>query len=275
MARLIGEANETKIKIDGLECLALVDSGAQLSTITGDFAKRLRLPIHPLHKMIRVKATGGGDIPYLGYVEVNLKINDLWKFNEDVLMLVIKDSTYAQRVPIQLGTLHIDRVLDTIDQKEMKKLSKCWHRGQLASLLANKSAQFKSEEESKFKLDQVKGTVKLTRSIELKPFETTHVQAISKVKGHDQQINVVTENPDIACNRSVVTVASYTHLKPGSSKLSVGLKNLSSQMVTIKAKTVIAKVAAANVVPQMLAPRVMSATVSSEPPKEGDKTEPK
>ena len=45
-------------------------------------------------------------------------------------------------------------------------------------------------------------------------------------------------------------------------------------MVTIKAKTVIAKVAAANVVPQMLAPRVMSATVSSEPPKEGDKTEP-
>ena len=38
----------------------------------------------------------GGDIPYMGYVEVNLKILGIKAFNEDVLMLSIEDSAYAQ-----------------------------------------------------------------------------------------------------------------------------------------------------------------------------------
>ena len=32
----------------------------------------------------------------MGYVEVNLKIPEIKTFNEDMLMLVIKDSAYAQ-----------------------------------------------------------------------------------------------------------------------------------------------------------------------------------
>ena len=39
---------------------------------------------------------GAGDIPYMGYVEVNLKIPEIKAFNEDVLMPVTEDSTYAQ-----------------------------------------------------------------------------------------------------------------------------------------------------------------------------------
>ena len=50
----------------------------------------------------------------MGYVEVNLKILEIGAFNEDMQMLVIEDSLYAQRVPIQLGTLHIDGALDLL-----------------------------------------------------------------------------------------------------------------------------------------------------------------
>ena len=57
--------------------------------------------------ILKFKATVGGDIPYMGYVEVNLKIPEIKAFNENVLMLVKEDITYAQHVPIQLGTLHI------------------------------------------------------------------------------------------------------------------------------------------------------------------------
>ena len=32
----------------------------------------------------------------MGYVEVNLKIPEIKAFNEDMLMLVIEDSAYAQ-----------------------------------------------------------------------------------------------------------------------------------------------------------------------------------
>ena len=55
----------------------------------------------------------------MGYVEVNLKIPEIKAFNQDVLMLVIEDSTYTQQVPIQQGTLHIVRVLDLITRKEI------------------------------------------------------------------------------------------------------------------------------------------------------------
>ena len=79
-----------------MECLALIDSGAQISTITIEFSKQLGLKIHQLDRILKFETTGGGDIPYTGYVEVNLKICEIKAFNEDVLMLVIEDSMYAQ-----------------------------------------------------------------------------------------------------------------------------------------------------------------------------------
>ena len=60
----------------------------------------------------------GGDISYMEYVEVSLKIPEIKAFHEEVVMLVIENCEYAQCVPIQLGTLHIDRALDLINHKE-------------------------------------------------------------------------------------------------------------------------------------------------------------
>ena len=70
VAHLIGEVNETKILVDGVECLALVDLGDQLSTITITFVKQLGLDIHQLDRILKLEATGGWDIPYMGYVNV-------------------------------------------------------------------------------------------------------------------------------------------------------------------------------------------------------------
>ena len=111
--------------VDDVECLALVDSGAQLS-INIEFVKQLGLKIHQLDKILKIEATGGGDIPYMGYVEVNLKIPEIKAFNEDVLILMIEDSTNVQHVPIQLGMLHIDRALDLTSNKETTQLSTKW-----------------------------------------------------------------------------------------------------------------------------------------------------
>ena len=121
-----------------MECLALVDSGAQISTITIEFVKQLGLKVHQLDRILKFKTTGGGDIPYTGYAEVNLKISKIKTFNEDVLKLVIDDSAYNNCVPIQLGTLHINRSLDLIGDKEMTQLSTKWKHSKLTSLLAVK-----------------------------------------------------------------------------------------------------------------------------------------
>ena len=55
---------------------------------------------------------------------------------------------------------------------------------------------------------------------------------------------------------SVIPIHGYTVLKPGSSRVSVGLRNHSCRKITIAAKSIVAKVTAANMVPHSLAPNV-------------------
>ena len=48
----------------------------------------------------------GLTIPYLEYVETRLCIPEVKAFEWDVLILVVPDSSYCNRVPIALGTIH-------------------------------------------------------------------------------------------------------------------------------------------------------------------------
>ena len=60
--------------VDGQEMTALIDSGAQVSSIISQFCRDLALQIQPLGQFLEVEGTGGSAIPYLGFVEVNLQI---------------------------------------------------------------------------------------------------------------------------------------------------------------------------------------------------------
>ena len=96
ITRLVGRLNEACILIDEVECLALIDSGAQISTISLESVEQLGLQIQQLDRMLKFKTMGRGDIPYLGYVEINLKILKIEAFDDDVLMFVIKNSKYVR-----------------------------------------------------------------------------------------------------------------------------------------------------------------------------------
>ena len=108
LLRLIGPANEATIIIEGQQFLALVDSEAQLSTMSESLVQALKLPIHKLNTLIEAEVSGGGGvIPYTGYVEARLTIPGIKQMDKDSLFMVTNDSPYTQQVPIQLGTLHI------------------------------------------------------------------------------------------------------------------------------------------------------------------------
>ena len=70
IARLIGPANETFVKIDGKPYLALIDSGAQLSALPESLVKKLKLQIHNLDTIIRAEATGGSWFLILGMLRI-------------------------------------------------------------------------------------------------------------------------------------------------------------------------------------------------------------
>ena len=113
-------------------------------------------------------------------------------------------------------------------------------------------------------LDQLKGDSKITKALTLAPFEVARVLTQSKVKNHRKSVNVITEPPEHTYAPDVVTNPGYAYLKPGSSRVSVSLKNLTGRKITIKPKTVVAKLAAANMVPPKLAPKVGKETENTD-----------
>ena len=104
-------------------------------------------------------------------------------------------------------------------------------------------------------LDKVDGTVKLTKTVEIPPFSTIQVHGIMKVKGYDKRVNLIVEPKSNICNPSLVVLPSYANLRPGFSKVNMSLRKLTSRNFTVKAKSIVAKVAAANVVPLRLTPK--------------------
>ena len=112
---------------------------------------------------------GGGRVPYDGYVELRMRVPNVQAFDLDVLMLVIPESEYSRRVPITIGTIHIDEIIDLITDKELKAANRQWQRGIISRKAVVKQLHMK---ENKDVLDQVKGDVKLTWKIVIPPLET-------------------------------------------------------------------------------------------------------
>ena len=106
-------------------------------------------------------------------------------------------------------------------------------------------------------LEMVKGKVKLSKSVILKPFETIHVSAISESRQHRKRVNVILERIEGSMGDDVVPANSYSKLYPGSSRAKVVLRNMTPREITLKTKTCAARMAAANVVPHMLAPKIV------------------
>ena len=88
--------------------------------------------------------------------------------------------------------------------------------------------------------------------MEIPPISTIQAHGIAKVKGHVKKVNLTVEPKSNMGNPSTVVVPSYANLRPDSSKVDMSLRNLASKSITLKAKSIVAQVAAANVVPPML-----------------------
>ena len=113
-----------------------------------------------------------------------MEIPEIKGFKEDVLMMVIDDDNYGKRVPIQLGTLHIDQIITQVTPEEVISLSKAWDRARISSYIGGRAV--KLQEGTDFVLDQVKGNLKLTKDMILQPFETVKVHGITEVRNHQK-----------------------------------------------------------------------------------------
>ena len=173
-------------------------------------------------------------------------------------MLVIDNSPYGARVPIQIGTLHIDMAISLATEEEWMKFKKKWERAEMASYLQMAGMQTK---EPAISLEEINGTVHLTHNLSLGSFETATISGLLKGPVKDSAyykcVNVSVEPMSNHLNddSKYCAVPGYTFLKPGSHRIHIMMKNLTARKITINQGAKVATMGAANIVPHMLAPQ--------------------
>ena len=111
VVELIWRINEADIVVGDIQVMALIATGALVSTISQDFCEEHGYEIYLLKQMLHLEGTAEFTIPYLGYIEATVKIPPIKGYDECIPMLVLKSSHYSSRVPIQLGTTVLDRAM--------------------------------------------------------------------------------------------------------------------------------------------------------------------
>lgn len=92
--------------MNGISCTALLDTGATVSTISEDFynTHMSHLPLQPLQDLIDIECAGGQNLPYQGYVDLIVTVEEAGMEEQPALVLVTPTTRYSAQVPVILGT---------------------------------------------------------------------------------------------------------------------------------------------------------------------------
>ena len=130
--------------------------------------------------------------------------------------------------------------VDSLGTSDTSKLSTPW-----------KAVCFATQTRRKTQAQQFqKPTVKTTKPITLPPFSTTFVHGHTKLKSHGVKLNLIAEPfKDSQLPSSIQCTPSYCNLEPGSNRVTVGLRNISSRKITVPSRTIVCQIQLANMVP--------------------------
>ena len=156
-------------------------------------------------------------------------------FNEDYLFLVMPDHEYGHPVPVTIGTLHIDMIIEQAMKDELDQLGTAWGRGKVNRQIQARRVQL----ENSTQLDKITGKIRLTKNVKLKPNRSLKVKARSSNPLNIKRVNVIIEPTDD--KEGSYTIPAYTYLKSNSRSVHVGLCNMSCHTVTLSKGTVVAE----------------------------------
>ena len=119
---LIGPRCAASVFVEGVPCESILDTGSQVTTISESFHHDFLspLPIQPIHALLEIEGAGGQNVPYLGYVEVNISFPQTItgkKADLMALVLVVPEHHLNSKIPLLIGT----NVLDQLYQHGMEQ----------------------------------------------------------------------------------------------------------------------------------------------------------
>ena len=247
-----GIENVAKVKINGESCMAPLDNGVQVNTITLRYVKEHSLQVGPITDLMGSKISciglGNAYTRPLGYIVIQVQVDGVWGYDEDQIALIILDfSNFATRVPIILGTPTIGRVVNMMREAEMDALAMPWANDRAAHLLAVRRmtpVEVGNDQEEGYNTDK-DSLLMYTQKVEtLEPF-SSHVIPVKTTKAYlGEHLNVMVQAlyaKDRTLLPGLTVQNTYTELRKGSKKAVVVVQNNTAYPQTLRKKTPMAR----------------------------------
>ena len=264
----MGPENVGQTLIDGELVPALIDNGARVNTVTPAFVKKCGLVVGSIADLnkhrgrIPVSCSGGYYTEPIGYVMVRVQFPRTPSYDENQVALVIRDgSEFSQRVPVIIGTPMIDRVVRALKESELDTIPEEWQRARHGHEFVNGFFVRSMNPTEPMPTNTNQDPLDLNEKVFLKNkctipgFESMVVWARThRTMMMGYRLNVITQAPYVEDRANlpvgVYMVPTYSELRDGSRSVAVVLRNLMGKPVHLPASRVIARVLAANVIPE-------------------------
>ena len=136
-------------------------------------------------------------------------------------------------------------------RKELQQAWETWKQVHLSTMVSKRNT-VKCIDIPKYDLKGVKGKICTVRGIVIPPFGTTVIKGIANLTTHSKYLNVIGE-PVTGYSEHIAMARSYRVLNLGRDKIDVCLRNHSAKQITLSKWTAVGEVAAANIIPALLA----------------------
>ena len=257
--------------LDGWLTTVLIDSGARMNCITLEFMKARGLVAGSIQDLnnhsghILINGAGGKHTEPLGYMMIRVQIPQVPSYDEDQVALIVEDpSLFSRRCPIILGTPTIFRAIQVMKESEMHNLKLAWQYAkagyEYTHFMMNPDNAL-TEEGQSFPTNTRRNLIDLDEKLLLKKKQVlllfSNMMVHCKTQEMQMQgykLHVMTHAPYLEDKSSlpngVYVLKTYTELKDGSRNVSVVLRNLTSKTIHLAPGMCVARVAAANEVPE-------------------------
>ena len=267
--RWFSSSNLSPAIIDGVTTTCLIDNGAQVNLVTPEFVRSRGLEVGLIQDLndhdghIPLSRLGGRITKPLGYVMLRVQIPYVPSYDEDQVALVVEEnSSFLKRCQVILGTPMINRAIRAMKELEMESTPEVWKSTQHTYEFANYMVQLNPEDygmtmstntsENPTDLDEL---VLLKNKVTIPAFEgiILHCHTCqTMMMGFKLHVMTQATYPEDWANlpNGVYVVKTYTELRDGSRNVSVVLRNLTGKLVHLAARRPVARVVAANAIPE-------------------------
>ena len=217
-------------------CMALLDNGTQVNTITPWYVNEHLLQVEPITDLMGSKVTcvglGNAYTRPLGYLVIQVQMDRVRGYDEDQTALVIPDfSHFATRVPIILGMPTIGHVVNVMTGAEMDALAMLCTNARVAHLLAvcrMMPMEVGDDQEEKFDSNDDDPLMCTQNAETFEPF-SSHIIPVKTGKAYlGERMNVMVQalwTWDGTLPLGLTVQNTYTELRKGSKKAVVVVWN--------------------------------------------------